>query len=101
MSTVGEIQAALPKLSDAELTQVEHALHAIYRQRKTGIVYDDFYGVLTEGDLLREAAAAFKAYDEEERTDANRPPRGGLASTSRACRENPTRPDSKCIVPRS
>ena len=72
MITVAEIEAALPKLSDQELSQIEHALHAIYRQRKTGIVYDDTYGVLTESDLIEDAAQAFKAYDQEESANADR-----------------------------
>ena len=41
MSTVNEIEAALLQLSTKELLQVERSLHAIYRQRKDGILYDD------------------------------------------------------------
>lgn len=72
MSTVAEIEAALPNLTDQELTHIEHALHAIYRQRKTGIVYDDAYGVVTESQLMEEAAQAFQTYDQEESAHANR-----------------------------
>jgi hypothetical protein len=66
MSTVAEIQAALPKLATRELIQLEQALHAIYRQRKDGLVYDDAYGVLTEADLIASAEEAFLSYDREE-----------------------------------
>jgi hypothetical protein len=72
MSTVAEIEAALPKLSDQELTHIEHILHAIYRQRKTGMVYDDSHGVVTESQLMEEAAEAFKVYDQEESAHADR-----------------------------
>ena len=70
MSTVAEIQAALFGLSIDELQQIERTLHAIYRQRKSGIVYDDSYGT-TESDLIAAADEAFLAYDrEEEQQDA-------------------------------
>ena len=72
MSTVAEIEAALPGLSDQELKHIEHALHAIYRQRKTGIIYDDSHGVVTESHLMEEAAQAFNAYDQEESAHAGR-----------------------------
>jgi hypothetical protein len=72
MSTVAEIEAALPQLSTAELLKVEQALHAIYRQRQDGIIYDDAYGVLTEADLLNSAEEAFLSYDREEAENANR-----------------------------
>lgn len=74
MSTVTEIQAALPQLSTPELLQIEQSLHAIYRQRKDGIVYDDAYGVVTEADLIASAEEAFLAYDKEEEQNAHRPP---------------------------
>ena len=72
MSTVTEIQAALPQLTTQQLLQIEQALHAIYRQRKDGIIYDDAHGVLTETDLIAAADETFLAYDKEE-NDANRP----------------------------
>jgi hypothetical protein len=31
------------------------------------ILYDDVYGVITEADLIKEAAEFFKMYDEEEK----------------------------------
>lgn len=75
MSTLAEIQAALPQLSMGELKQIEQALHAIYRQRKDGIVFDDAHGVLTEADLIVSADTAFLEYDKEESENASRPPR--------------------------
>ena len=59
MSSVTEIQAALPQLSTPELLQIEQSLHAIYRQRKDGLIYDDAYGVVTEADLIASAEEAF------------------------------------------
>ena len=66
MSTVAEIEAALPQLSAAELLRVEQALHRQYRQRGGPILYDDSYGVMTEADLVASADEAFLAYDKEE-----------------------------------
>lgn len=58
MSTVAEITNALQELTTEQLQEVERALISIYRQRKTGIIYDDAYGVWTEED---QAAAAGQA----------------------------------------
>lgn len=66
MSTVAEISNALSGLNDAELRQVEQALISIYRQRKTGIIYDDAYGVWTEEDQASAAAEVFALMDGEE-----------------------------------
>lgn len=66
MSTVAEITNALPNLSTEELQQVERALISIYRQRKTGIIYDDAYGVWTEEDQMTVADQVFSLLDEEE-----------------------------------
>lgn len=74
MSTLAEIEAALPRLTTPELIQIEHALHAIYRQRKNGLVYDDGYGALTETDLIASAEEAFLAYEMEEQSDGHRAP---------------------------
>lgn len=74
MSTVAEIQAALPRLSTRELLQIEQSMHALYRQRKDGLIYDDAYGVVTEADLIASAEECFLAYDKEEE-HANRSPR--------------------------
>jgi hypothetical protein len=66
MSTVAEIADALPKLNDEELRQVERALISIYRQRRTGIIYDDAYGVWTEEDQVAAASQVFAMMDAEE-----------------------------------
>ena len=66
MSTVAEITKALPKLSDEELRSVERALISIYRQRRTGILYDDQHGVWTEEDQRSAADQAFALMDAEE-----------------------------------
>ena len=66
MSTVAEIADALPKLNDEELRQVERALISIYRQRRTGIIYDDAYGVWTEEDQVSASAQVFALMDAEE-----------------------------------
>jgi hypothetical protein len=44
MSTVAEIEAVLPR-------------------RANGVIYNDKYGVVTEGDLIASADEAFQAYD--------------------------------------
>jgi hypothetical protein len=67
MSTVAEITDVLPKLSTEELQLVERALISIYRQRRTGIIFDDNYGVWTEEDQTAVADQVFKMMDEEER----------------------------------
>ena len=66
MSTVAEIQAALPKLDNSELRQVEETLRQLYRKRKAGIIFDDAYGVWTEADQASAAAEVFKMLDQEE-----------------------------------
>jgi hypothetical protein len=71
MSSVAEIEAFLPKLSNQELQQIERALHKQYRERHSGIIYDDSYGVVTEADLMAAADEAFLEYDKEERDGAS------------------------------
>jgi hypothetical protein len=66
MSTAAEIANALPKLNNEELQQVERALIGVYRQRRTGIIYDDAYGVWTEEDQMAVADQAFALMDAEE-----------------------------------
>ena len=66
MSTVAEIQAALPKLGNDELRQVEETVRQLYRQRKAGIIFDDSYGLWTEADQASAAAEVFKMFDKEE-----------------------------------
>jgi hypothetical protein len=70
MSTVAEIEAALPQLSTEQLLQIERALHQQYRQRGGNLIYDDSYGVVTDADLIASAEEAFLAYDKEEAGDA-------------------------------
>lgn len=67
MSTVAEITSALGDLTTEELQQVERALISIYRQRKTGIIYDDAYGVWTEEDQAAVAAQSFTLMEEAEK----------------------------------
>ena len=66
MSTVSEITSALPNLNTEELQQVERALISIYRQRKSGIIYDDEYGVWTEEDQMAVGDQAFQMLDKAE-----------------------------------
>jgi hypothetical protein len=66
MSSAVEITNALSALSTAELKEIERALISIYRQRRTGIIYDDAYGVWTEEDQASAAAQVFTLMDAEE-----------------------------------
>lgn len=66
MSTVAEITNSLSELTTEELQQIEHALISIYRQRKTGIIFDDAYGVWTETDQACAADQAFALMDAAE-----------------------------------
>lgn len=75
MSTVAEIEAALPQLTTEDLLRLEQALHQQYRQRGERIIYDDSHGVVTEADLVTSADEAFLAYDKEEAAHAQRHPR--------------------------
>ena len=75
MSTIGEIEAVLPKLTAEELGRVERAVHNQFRQRGGGIIYDDTCGVETEADLIASADEAFQAYDKAEAKHAKRPAR--------------------------
>jgi hypothetical protein len=70
VSTVKELQAALPQLSSEELGLVDAALREQFRKRKVGILYDDAYGVWTEEDQASAAAQAFALMDQEEERDA-------------------------------
>lgn len=72
MSTVAEIESALPQLTTQELVRVERALHQQYRQRGDALIYDDSYGVVTNADLIASAEEAFLAYDKEEEEHAQR-----------------------------
>jgi hypothetical protein len=66
MSTVSEIQAALPQLSIEELQTADAALREQFRARQIGILYDDAYGVWTEEDQASAAAEVFAPMDRAE-----------------------------------
>jgi hypothetical protein len=66
VSTVSEIQAALPRLTSEELRLLDVALRAQFRVRKMGILYDDAYGLWTEEDQASVAAEAFALMDPRE-----------------------------------
>ena len=66
MSTVAEIQAALPRLDNDELRQIEQTLRQLYRTRKAGIIFDDAYGVWTDADQISAVAEAFQVFDRAE-----------------------------------
>ena len=66
MSSVTEIIQVLPSLTNKELGEVERALIQTYRERKIGIVFDDAYGVLTEEDMVANAAEMFAQMDRAE-----------------------------------
>lgn len=72
MSTLAEIEAALPKLTDAELTQLVADVDRLYRERKGALIYADSYGDLSEADLIVAADRAFQEYDKDEESHANR-----------------------------
>jgi hypothetical protein len=66
MSSVTDIQAALPNLSIEELRAIDSAVREQFRARKVGILYDDAYGVWTEDDQASAAAEVFAMLDREE-----------------------------------
>jgi hypothetical protein len=74
MSTIAQIEAVLSSLSAEELVQVEKAVkkavHIQFRQRGSGLIYDDTQGVETEADLITFADAAFQTYDQAEAKNA-------------------------------
>lgn len=67
MSTLAEIEEALPKLTNEELMHVEALLHSTQRQRGVGIIFDDSYGVWTEDDQTSVAAEAWAVLDAEKK----------------------------------
>jgi hypothetical protein len=67
VSSVAEIEAILPNLTNQDLERLERALHQQYRARHSSIIYDDDYGVVTEADLMLAADEAFQVYDKEEK----------------------------------
>ncbi|HUK84030.1 MAG TPA: hypothetical protein VLZ12_15525 [Verrucomicrobiae bacterium] len=70
MSTLKEIEAALPKLSDRELKQLAADLDNLFRQRKGANIYHDTYGDVTEADVILSAERAFLDYDRDEEKNA-------------------------------
>ena len=64
MSTVAEIEEVLPKLSTDELMHIEAALHRLQRERGSGIIFDDAYGVWTEDDQTFVAAEAWRVMED-------------------------------------
>lgn len=71
INTFQEITAALPNLSTDELQHLEEAIHNLYRNRDTHIIYDDGYGVWTEQDQNSAAAVVFRMFDKEEELKEN------------------------------
>lgn len=75
MSTLTEIERALPNLSDRELQQLAADLDSLFRRRKGALLYQDAYGNLTDADLILSAEGAFLDYDRDEEKNAGRPSR--------------------------
>jgi hypothetical protein len=67
MSTFAEIEEVLPRLTTEELMRVESLLHKLQRQRHTGAIYDDAYGVWTEEDQASVATEAWDVLDGKSR----------------------------------
>ena len=63
MSTVAEINEAIPQLTNDELRAVERRLLQEYRERKVGIIFDDAYGTLTDEDLRAIQEDALRVID--------------------------------------
>jgi hypothetical protein len=66
MSSVAEIEAALPSLSPEDLRRVAQRIDELFRRVKGTAIYDDSYGLLSDADLIVAADQAFKEYDREE-----------------------------------
>ena len=69
MSSVAEIEAALPSLSPEELRRVAQRVDELFRRAKGTAIYDDSYGPLSDADLIVAADQAFQDYDREEAKD--------------------------------
>lgn len=63
MSTVADINLALDQLDVAQLLQVEGRIHALQRQKSSGIIFDDDYGLWTEEDQASAAAQAWEVLE--------------------------------------
>jgi hypothetical protein len=72
VSTLTEIEEALPKLSAQDLKKVASVVDRLFRERKGTAIYDDAYGTQTEADLIIAAERAFQEYDREEDEHAKR-----------------------------
>jgi hypothetical protein len=72
MNRLAEIVEMLPKLSDAELREVERRLLAEYRRRHFEPLYSDAYGDWTEEDQMAVAAQVFALLDREEEEAARK-----------------------------
>jgi hypothetical protein len=66
VSTVREIEAALPHLSALELRHVLRAADQFLREKCGPAIYDDTYGIVTDADLIPAGDEAFLAYDRAE-----------------------------------
>jgi len=66
MSTVTEIEAALPRLTAEELHHVEIKLRELRRAKGGGVLMDDDYGQWTEEDQVSAAAEAIAIIDGKE-----------------------------------
>lgn len=66
MGTVSDITRSLAGLTTEELQQMERSLISIYRQRQTGILYDDAHGVWTEQNQAAAADQVFTLLNDEE-----------------------------------
>ena len=64
MSTLAEIEKALPQLNAEDLMRVEAALHRLQRERKQGIIFDDAYGVWTADDQASVASEAWSIMED-------------------------------------
>jgi hypothetical protein len=66
MSSVADIEAALPSLSPGELRRVAARVDELFRRVKGTAIYDDSHGLLSDADLIIAADQAFQLYDREE-----------------------------------
>lgn len=46
--------------------RLDRALHRLYRDRHSNVLYADQYGLYSDTDLIASAQEAFLAYDKEE-----------------------------------
>jgi hypothetical protein len=72
MKSSPDIINVLPSLTTEELQQIERKLIAIYRERKQGIIFDDFYGVLTEEEHMAAICETWAMLDEPDKVPSKR-----------------------------